>query len=208
MRPSRPTTSGAAQSALSTASSVASTTASNTSFRSRVGHVRAREPLRAGADRAARTRRRSRRCPWCATEPQRASPSPARRATRSSWCAESGASTATTAMQLPAFERRVVGRLAEELADRNAVHDERRRGVEVREDEDADGAADRRSDPARGPDAGLVALRHHPGPGADRSLGDGPPAAAATALSDVLGLDLHDRVPPRASCRRTRRRRG
>ena len=86
----------------------------------------------------------------------------------------------------------VVGRLAEELTDRNAVHDKRRRWIEVREDENADGAADRGCNPAGGPDAGLVALRHHPGPCADSALGDGSACGGSDRVSDVLGLDLHD----------------
>ena len=95
-------------------------------------------------------------------------------------------------MQLPAFERRSSGGSPRSSTDRDAVHDERRRGIEVREDEDADGAADRRSDAARRPDAGLVALRHHPGSGADGSLGDGSASGGSDRASDVLGLDLHD----------------
>ncbi len=95
-------------------------------------------------------------------------------------------------MQLPAFERRVAGRLAEQIAHRDAVDDEGRRRVEVREDEDSDGSADRRSDPARRSDPGLVALRHHPGPAADRALRHGAAARGSDRTTDVGRLDLDD----------------
>ncbi len=65
-------------------------------------------------------------------------------------------------------------------------------GIEVREDEDADGAADRRRDPARRADAGLVALRHHPRPAADRALRDGAARRRGDGASGVLRLDLDD----------------
>ena len=95
-------------------------------------------------------------------------------------------------MQLPALRAPSLGGLAEQLAHRDAVHDEARRRVEVREDEDAHCTTDRRSDPARRPDPGLVALRHHPGPAADRTLGDGSARRLGDRPTDIRGLDLDD----------------
>ena len=95
-------------------------------------------------------------------------------------------------MQLPAFERRGLGRLAEELADRDAVHDEPRGRVEVREHEDADGAADRRRDPAGRPDAGLPALRHHPRSRSDGPLGHGASGRSGDRATGVGRVDLDD----------------
>jgi trimeric autotransporter adhesin len=93
-RRSRPTLVSACHSALTTASSVASTVASNSGSRS---------PSRnALAPRAVESARKISPLPWWAVEPARARPRPARRAIRVSWDDWSGASVATTTMQLPA----------------------------------------------------------------------------------------------------------
>ena len=207
MRPSRPTTSGAAHEAFSTASSVASTTASNTSFRSPSGTVAVGcLSARATTGRRERDEDLSAAVMRDRAAARQSEPRAARDAlelVRGQRSVHGDDGDAATGLRAP-----LVGRLAEELTDRHAVHDERRRGIEVREDEHADGATDRRRDPARRPDAGLVALRHHPGPGADRSLGDG------SASRRQRPRERHPRprparsVPPRASCRRIRRRRG
>ena len=87
-----PVVSTAAQSEQSTASSVASTTAWKSGSSSRSGNERPPEVAKAT---------KISPLPWCATEPARASPRPARRASRSSCGGVRGASVATTAMQLP-----------------------------------------------------------------------------------------------------------
>ena len=84
------------------------------------------------------------------------------------------------------------GRLLEERADRDTVHDERRRGIEVRQDEHADGTADRGRDSTRRSDACLVALRQHPRPASDGSLGDGAGCGSGDGTAGVLCVDLHD----------------
>ena len=79
-----------------TASSAASTTAANIGFRaaSSIGRM----PARAAVLNAAKISP----LPWRATDPARARPRPTRRARRSSWAGEHGASVATMPMQLPA----------------------------------------------------------------------------------------------------------
>ena len=191
MRPSRPATSGAAQSALSTASSVASTDRLEHVVEVAVGHVRSRrlsarptpgrrerdEDLAAAvmADRAA------------AREPEARPPSDPLELVRRERSVDRDDGDAA-----PGLGASRLGRLAEQIAHRDAVHDEARRRVEVREDEDAHGATDRRSDPAGRPDPGLVALRHHPGPAADRTLGDGSVRRVGDGPTHVRGLDLDD----------------
>ena len=63
---------------------------------------RAAADLRARPAAAVANARKISPLPWCATEPVRPRPSPARRASRVSCAGASGASVATTAMQLPA----------------------------------------------------------------------------------------------------------
>ena len=93
------------------------------------------------------------------------------------------------AARLRAARRR---RLAEERSDRHAVHDERRRRVDVRQDQHADRAADRRCEAARRPDAGLVALRHHSRPPADGALRDVARRSVGHRSAGVLRVDLHE----------------
>ncbi len=191
MRPSRPATSGAAQSALSTASSVASTDCLEHVVEVAVGHVRSRrlsawpppgrgerdEDLAAAvmADRAA------------AREPEAGPPSDPLELVRREWSVDRDDCDAASGLGASCL-----GGLAEQIAHRDAVHDEARWRVEVRENEDAHCATDRWRDPARRPDPGLVALRHHPGPAANRTLGDGSARRLGDRSTDVGRLDLDD----------------
>ena len=129
--------------------------------------------------------------PWWATEPVRARPRPARRARRSSWAGCSGASVATTAMQLPAGGRGSMP-VADRREDRHAVDPQILCRAEVREHEHADGRIDRGNEAAGRPDAALPAERDHARcprrriPGRRRRSTAAPDGAAG-----VLRLDLH-----------------
>ena len=82
--PARPVTSGAAQSALTTASSAASTAAAKSPFSPPSAKAASRAAPRPTRPVVANATKIS-PDPWCATDPVRASPSPARRASRCSW---------------------------------------------------------------------------------------------------------------------------
>ena len=207
MRPSRPTTSGAAHKAFRTASSVRVDDRLEHVVQVPVGHARRGSlSARTPTGRSERDEDLSAAVMRDGTAARQSEPRAARHAlelVRGQWSVDGDDRDAAAGLRAP-----LVGRLAEELTDRDAVHDERRRGIEVREDENADGAADRGCDPAGGPDAGLVALRHHPGPGADRALGDGSACRRQRPRERRPRPRPARSVPPRASCRRTRRRRG
>ena len=119
----------AAQSEHSTASSVASTAAWKSGSSSAAANDRSSEVANAT---------KISPLPWWATEPARASPRPARRASRSRCCVASGASVARTAMQLPPGVWRVVRPLVERPAHR------RRRREAARWSRSSSGAARRR----------------------------------------------------------------
>ena len=142
---------------------------------------------------SSRRRGRSRPLPWWATEPVRARPSPARRASRCSWAPCSGASVATTAMQLPASRDRAAPGPAQEPADGHAVDPQVGRRAEVREHEDADGRPRLGHDAARGADPALPVEADHPGARADRALGDRAAGRRGERAPGVRRLDLDRR---------------
>ncbi len=119
--------------------------------------------------------------PWCATEPARASPSPTRRARRSRSCGESGASVATTPMQLPAGFCRWSGGTSAGRPD--AVDAELLGDAEVREQQHADRVLARRggSRCRCRPSSRSSSCRRRRRPRLARSRG----VAAATACRDV-----------------------
>ena len=107
--PAWPTTVSAATRLLITASSVASTAAAKNGFSASSASWSRRttsEPPARGRRVPVLNATKISPLPWCATEPVRARPSPARRASRSSWCDDIGASVASTTMQLPAGSSR------------------------------------------------------------------------------------------------------
>ena len=196
---SRPRVSAAAQSALRTASSVASTVAAKISSSSVDSRRRSRFAAR-------RDRDEDLTAPVVRDRAGSREPEPARRATRSRLCDPSGASVATTAMQLPAGagsrrrRRRAIRRPGpRQRGARAPTRSSRARG---RRPCPASGTPARRADPAFPVEA------HHPGTGADAALSD----RARARLARAAGA----RPPPRpgrrarrsASCRRTRRRPG
>ena len=183
-RPSRPTTRSALQSALTTASSVASTVAAKNGSSSPSASV--------SAPRAVEKAMKISPLPWCATDPVRASPRPARRATRSSCSARSGASVgddddaaaggarapAAPAVRHPAGARPERRRCAGRVASRSSSARARR--------------------PSRRPttrlDVPIPPLKSKhvmPVAGADRALGDAVARGVGQRAARVGGLDLH-----------------
>ena len=188
-------TSAAAQSAFRTASSLASTVAPKSGSSSESGSEcsAARRPNsgRGRRPEVANARKIS-PLPWCATEPVRPRPSPARRASRVSCAGASGASVATIAMQLPAGGRTPAsGSGSARPAGTPSI---RRSGAEpkfasTRTPTVAPGLG---LEPAGRADAALPAEAGHARAGADRALGDRAAARPRQRPSGVLRLDLHD----------------
>ena len=122
--------------------------------------------------------------------PVRARPSPARRASAPSCAGPSGASVATTAMQLPAGGR---GPSPSPTAGNTGTPSiaESRAAPKFASTSTPDRRVDLGDDAARGADPALPAESDHARACADATLGDGPGGARLRGAAGVRGVDLH-----------------